>query len=66
VVDCFVREPLPPDHFLFDVPNLILTPHMSGVYGDFWPRLVNLIGENIVRFQSGQPLFNVTSSKHGY
>ena len=66
VVDCFVREPLPPDHFLFDVPNLILTPHMSGVYGDFWPRLVSLIGENIVRFQSGRPLFNVTSSKHGY
>lgn len=66
VVDCFVREPLPPDHFLFDVRNLILTPHMSGVYVDFWPRLVTLIGENLGRFQSGRTLLNLTSPQHGY
>jgi phosphoglycerate dehydrogenase-like enzyme len=66
VVDCFVREPLPPDHFLFDVPNLILTPHMSGVYHGFWPVMVGLIAENLSRFQSGRPLLNLTNPNNGY
>jgi phosphoglycerate dehydrogenase-like enzyme len=66
VVDCFVREPLPPESHLFDVPNLILTPHMSGVYEEFWPRMVSLMGENLRRFQSGRPLLNVVSPQHGY
>ena len=66
VVDCFVREPMPPDHFFFEVPNLILTPHMSGVYKDFWPRMVDLIGENLRRVQSGRPLLNLTNPQNGY
>lgn len=66
VVDCFVREPLPPDHFLFDVPNLILTPHMSGVYDGFWPRMVELLGENLRRFLAREPLLNLTNPKIGY
>jgi len=66
VVDCFVREPLPPDHFLLDVPNLILTPHMSGVYEGFWSRMVDLVGENLRRYQSGLSLLNLTNSKNGY
>ena len=65
-VDCFVRAPLPPDHFFFDVPNLILTPHMSGVYAGFWPQLVGLLGENLRRYQAGLPLLNLTSRQHGY
>ena len=66
VVDCFVREPLPADHFFFDVPNLILTPHMSGVYEGFWPLMVGLIGENLRRLKAGQPLLNLTNRQHGY
>ena len=66
VVDCFVREPLPADHFFFEVPNLIVTPHMSGVYDGFWPVMVGLLGENLRRFRSGLPLLNQTSREHGY
>jgi phosphoglycerate dehydrogenase-like enzyme len=65
-VDCFVREPLPPDHFYFDVPNLMMTPHMSGVYTGFWPQMVGLLGENLRRHQSGQPLLNLTHRQNGY
>lgn len=65
-VDCFVREPLPADHFLFDVPNLILTPHMSGVYEGFWPLMVGLLGENLRRFKAGHPLLNLTDRRNGY
>ena len=65
-VDCYVREPLPADHFFFDVPNLIMTPHMSGVYTGFWPLMVGLLGENLRRFRSGLPLLNLTHRQHGY
>jgi phosphoglycerate dehydrogenase-like enzyme len=65
-VDCYVREPLPADHFLFDAPNLIMTPHMSGVYAGFWPLMVGLLGENLRRFLAGLPLLNPTDPKTGY
>lgn len=65
-VDCFVKEPLPSDHFFFDVPNLTMTPHMSGVYKGFWPIMVKLIGENLRRFKNNEPLLNPTSKTRGY
>lgn len=65
-VDCYVREPLPADHFLFDAPNLIMTPHVSGVYTQFWPQLLGLLGENLRRFRAGKPLFNLTDRADGY
>lgn len=65
-VDCFVQEPLPPDHGFFDVPNLMLTPHMSGVYDGFWPAMNSLLLENLWRFQSGAPLLNEVNRQQGY
>lgn len=65
-VDCFVKEPLPPDHYFFDVPGLIMTPHMSGVYQGFWPVMVQLLGENLRRFANNEPLLNPTSKTQGY
>lgn len=65
-VDCFVREPLTPDHEFFEVPNLILTPHMSGVYTNFWPMMNVLLTQNLRRFVAGQPLLNLVNQKHGY
>ncbi|HEY0865192.1 MAG TPA: NAD(P)-dependent oxidoreductase [Lacunisphaera sp.] len=65
-VDCFVREPTPPDYPLFDVPNLIMTPHMSGVYDSFFPAFNVLLRENAVRFVAGRPLLNVVNIAAGY
>lgn len=65
-VDCFVREPPPPDHVFFNAPNLILTPHMSGVYAGFWPVMNHLLCENLRRFTNGEPLLNLVSRQHGY
>ncbi|MFO1452148.1 MAG: D-2-hydroxyacid dehydrogenase [Opitutaceae bacterium] len=65
-VDCFVREPTTPDLPLFDVPNLIMTPHMSGVYTGFWPAMVGLLAENLRRFSSGHSLLNLTLRADGY
>ena len=66
VVDCYGREPLPPEHFFFDVPHLIMAPHMSGVFDGFWPLLVGLVGENLRRLRAGRPLLNATSPQNGY
>ena len=65
-VDCYVTEPLPSDHFLFDVPNLIMTPHMSGVVDNYWPILFGLIEENLGRFKNEERLFNQVNVKVGY
>jgi phosphoglycerate dehydrogenase-like enzyme len=66
VIDCFVTEPIPPDHPFFDVPNMILTPHMSGVFDSFWPMMANLLRENLRRFLEGKPILNRVNAKLGY
>jgi len=66
VVDCFVQEPLPPDHFYFDVPNLILTPHVSGVSNTFATAFFPLLADNLRRFKAGLPLMNRANSETGY
>lgn len=65
-VDCFLEEPPPPTHPLFDAPNIVLTPHMSGVYDDYWPVLRRLLGENLRRFATGAAALNVSRGDRGY
>lgn len=66
VVDCFVREPTVPEDPLFDVPNLVMTPHMSGVYDAFYPAFNQLLRENLRRLLAGQPVLNTVSAAAGY
>ncbi len=65
-VDCFVREPLPPEHEFFATPNLLLTPHMSGVYAGFWDVFNTLLADNLRRFAAGTPLLNRVQHARGY
>jgi phosphoglycerate dehydrogenase-like enzyme len=66
VIDCFVREPLNGPHELFTVPNLIMTPHMSGVYQGFWDVFVNLLVDNLRRSHAGASLLNSVNHRLGY
>lgn len=66
VIDCYVKEPLNGPHDLFTTPNLIMTPHMSGVYEGFWKLMVELLAENLRRYQQGAPLLNPVSHHLGY
>ncbi|MFF2526085.1 D-2-hydroxyacid dehydrogenase [Streptomyces liangshanensis] len=65
-LDVFDREPLGPDSPLWDVPGLIVSPHMSG---DTVGRLDRL-GEQFVDlyelWAAGRPLRNVVDKKRGY
>ncbi len=65
-VDCFVREPLSSDHVFFDVPNLIMTPHVSGIFLEYWSVMFGLLAENTRRFRDGRPLMNEVSRQAGY
>ncbi len=66
VIDCYEKEPLNGPHELFTTPNLIMTPHMSGVYEGFWDIFVGLLAENLRRFHTGAPLLNPVNHRLGY
>lgn len=65
-LDVFQDEPLPAASPLWDMPEVILTPHTSGIGPDYWERALDQFRENLVRFQAGEPLMNVVDKRAGY
>jgi phosphoglycerate dehydrogenase-like enzyme/glyoxylase-like metal-dependent hydrolase (beta-lactamase superfamily II) len=59
-------EPLPADHALWKLPNVILTPHVSGQSPGTKARTRQLFIENMKRFAAGDPLINAVDKKAGY
>jgi phosphoglycerate dehydrogenase-like enzyme len=51
-------EPLPSDHPLWTMPNVLLTPHVAGSVRGLLPRAYRLVGEQVRRFAAGEPLTN--------
>jgi len=65
-LDVFEHEPLPEDSPLWDLDNVILTPHVAGLTPHYFERAAALFAENVDRFLSGQPLRNVYDPARGY
>ncbi len=59
-------EPLPEDSPLWEMDNVVLTPHMSARTSESYHRRWLLMRENIRRFAVGEPLLNVVNKKAGY
>jgi phosphoglycerate dehydrogenase-like enzyme len=57
-------EPLPADHPLWTMPNLLLTPHVGGCVRGLLRRAYGLAGDQIRRYVAGEPLVNVV--RNGY
>lgn len=51
-------EPLPAEHPLWQLPNVLLTPHVAGSVRGLLPRAYRLVGEQLRRYAAGQPLAN--------
>ena len=60
-LDVFQIEPLPPDHPLWSMPNVIITPHCAGAGPYLDDRRTDLFIENCLRFDAGKPLKNVVA-----
>jgi phosphoglycerate dehydrogenase-like enzyme len=65
-LDVFVDEPLPAESPFWDLPNVLITPHTSGVRGDYWDAATDLFAENLRRFEAGKSLLNVVDKHAGY
>jgi phosphoglycerate dehydrogenase-like enzyme len=57
-LDVTEPEPLPPDHPLWDAPGVVITPHVGGAADSMWPRSYRLVGEQLRRIATGEPLLN--------
>jgi phosphoglycerate dehydrogenase-like enzyme len=66
ILDAFREEPLPPGSPLWNVPNLIVTPHTSWSTGGALDRSIALFCENLGRYRRGEALLNVVDPALGY
>jgi phosphoglycerate dehydrogenase-like enzyme len=66
VLDTFREEPLSPSSPLYDLSNVILTPHTSWSSTRVLDRSVELFCENLRRYADGRPLLNVVDPNAGY
>lgn len=65
-LDVFPEEPLPEDSPLWKLPNVIITPHVSGITTAYDERAVDLFAENLRRYIGGLPLYNRINLERGY
>jgi phosphoglycerate dehydrogenase-like enzyme len=65
-LDVFEEEPLPPDSPLWEVANLLITPHMGSVTEKLWHRHYELFSDNLRRYLAYQPLRFVVDKQKGY
>ena len=65
-LDVFPEEPLPSDHPLWKLPNVIITPHISGNTPNYDQRALALFTENLQRYLEGTSLYNQLNTQRGY
>lgn len=59
-------EPLPADHPLWKAPNVIITPHISSIVGNYTERVLGVVELNLERLLSGGELVNLVDRERGY
>ena len=64
ILDVFQQEPLPKSNPLWELPNVSITPHMSGPSTQ--ERIGQYILDNLTRFHRGEPLLGVVNRRSGY
>ncbi|KAI9806664.1 MAG: hypothetical protein M1825_006121 [Sarcosagium campestre] len=59
-------EPLPPESELWHLPNVIISPHISGGGTAYVDRAFQVLEENLDRIEKGKALLNVVDRRKGY
>jgi phosphoglycerate dehydrogenase-like enzyme len=59
-------EPLPTESPLWNMENVIITPHVAGLSTHYNDRVVDLMCENLRRYLAGEPLLNLVRRELGY
>jgi phosphoglycerate dehydrogenase-like enzyme len=57
-LDVFLTEPLPPESPLWDLPNVLISPHTAALAGSENERIVDLFQNNLRLYLEEQPLLN--------
>lgn len=65
-LDVFPEEPLPAKSPLWKLPNVLITPHISGITAHYDERAIELFSANLQRYLAGQPLYNRIDLQRGY
>lgn len=65
-LDVFTEEPLPDASPLWDLPNLIVTPHVAAASPRYFEQVFRLFANNLARFLEEEPLRHVADPARGY
>lgn len=65
-LDVVSREPLPADSPLWDLDNVMITPHTAGISPKLWERQYIYFTENLRRFRAGEPMLGLVDKERGY
>jgi len=65
-LDVTEPEPLPADHPLWRLPDVIITPHVAATSDRVFTRVFLLAQENVRRYSRGEPLLSVVDPERGY
>ncbi len=65
-LDVFDREPLPEESPFWDLPNVVISPHVSALTSEMWEGRREIFKENLRRFLSNQPFLYVCDKREGF
>ena len=65
-LDVFEQEPLPADSPLWEMENVLISPHVAGFTPRYDERAAGLFAKNLARYLAGQPLLNLVDKSRGY
>jgi D-2-hydroxyacid dehydrogenase (NADP+) len=65
-LDVFQKEPLPSGSPLWDLENVLITPHTAALTDRLWHRQYALLHENLTRYLAAKPLLAVVDKSKGY
>jgi phosphoglycerate dehydrogenase-like enzyme len=65
-LDVYPVEPLPESSPLWEMTNVILSPHVAGTSGRYYERATELFADNLSRYLAERPLLNIFDPESGY